>query len=229
MDLITTLQRILEEIRPDHVMIEPSGMASPSGVLDALEAAGVSPVSVIGILDATEFLDMHESGMFGRFLTDQVTQADVVLVNKADLAGTVRVAETMEFVAGLNPAAVVLPTVKTRTGQTFEIPEAKGPKPRGHDVFAPDFESFSARLPASLGLEDVQRLLESLGRGDYGTVVRAKALVQTPDGGFRADLASGRVMTEPVGANVSEGRLVVIGRRIDQVALKQGLAEYRTF
>ena len=41
-DLITTVQRIMKQFSPEHLLIEPSGVASPSGVLEALESAGVS-------------------------------------------------------------------------------------------------------------------------------------------------------------------------------------------
>src|SRR5512140_184771 len=37
-DLITTVQRIIRDFSPDHLVIEPSGIAAPSGVLEALES-----------------------------------------------------------------------------------------------------------------------------------------------------------------------------------------------
>src|SRR5512137_3196746 len=39
-DLITTIQRIVRQFSPERLLIEPSGVASLSGVLDALESAG---------------------------------------------------------------------------------------------------------------------------------------------------------------------------------------------
>src|SRR5512143_2531639 len=60
-DLITTIKKIAKEFAPGHLVIEPSGVASPSAVLEALEVAGVSPASVVGIVDAAEFLELHDS------------------------------------------------------------------------------------------------------------------------------------------------------------------------
>ena len=54
-DLITTIQRIVKQFAPDHLLIEPSGVASPSGVLEALESAGTASASVIGLVDVAEF------------------------------------------------------------------------------------------------------------------------------------------------------------------------------
>ena len=86
-DLITTIERIRTTFDPEHLVIEPSGVASPSGVLEALESAGIGQVSVVGVVDATEFLELHEAEMFGTFFRDQIVNADVILVNKIDLAG----------------------------------------------------------------------------------------------------------------------------------------------
>jgi G3E family GTPase len=85
-DLITTVRKIVREFSPDHLVIEPSGVASPSGVLEALEGAGIDRTDVIGNVDATEFTGLYDSGMYGRFFKDQIALADVVLVNKTDLA-----------------------------------------------------------------------------------------------------------------------------------------------
>src|SRR5512142_3020661 len=71
-DLITTIQRITKQFAPEHLMIEPSGVASPSGVLDALAGAGEAPASVVGIVDAVEFAELLESGMYGRFFEEQI-------------------------------------------------------------------------------------------------------------------------------------------------------------
>ena len=62
-DLITTIEKILRDWNPDHLMIEPSGIASPSGVMEALDALHLQPVTVVGIIDVTEFLEAHASEM----------------------------------------------------------------------------------------------------------------------------------------------------------------------
>ena len=63
-----TIARIRRSFDPEHLVIEPSGVASPSGVLEALESAGVKQVSVVGIVDATEFLvdKLKNHGLYER-------------------------------------------------------------------------------------------------------------------------------------------------------------------
>src|SRR5574340_1105901 len=50
-DLITTIRKIMDTLAPEHLLIEPSGVAAPSGVLEALEALPVGQVTVVGIVD----------------------------------------------------------------------------------------------------------------------------------------------------------------------------------
>jgi G3E family GTPase len=86
-DLITTSEKIIHKFALEHLVIEPSGLASPSSVLKALESTGIKVVTVLGIIDAVEFTELLKSGMYGSFFEDQVSLADVVLVNKQDGPG----------------------------------------------------------------------------------------------------------------------------------------------
>jgi G3E family GTPase len=219
-DLITTIERVLAAYAPAHLVIEPSGVASPSGVLEALESAKVGPATVVGLIDASEFLELHRAEMYGTFFLDQIVNADVILVNKTDLAGEQQTRETVAVIEGLNPRAVVLPTV--RAILDAPLPEgrrAAGPLPAGHVHFR--FETLSLRLPAGTPGEAVRRLLRDLAAGRHGKVARAKALVDTDRGPWRFDLAFSHVADEPWGQPVADGRMVVIGEALDAGALEK--------
>src|SRR5512139_1822259 len=100
-DLITTIQKISKEFSPEHLLIEPSGVASPSAVLEALTSAGAGLVSVVGIIDATEFTELYDSGMYGSFFEDQITHADVILVNKTDLVREEMIVEAINRIESI--------------------------------------------------------------------------------------------------------------------------------
>jgi len=224
-DLVTTLKRIISENEPDHIMVEPSGVASPSGVLEALAEAGINRSSVTGILDATEFLDMYESGMYGRFLLDQVTQADVLLVNKSDLASRALLDQTLSLVSSLNPGAVLLPTVRARVEDPFNLPASTMGIFLGSPADLPSFESFSTGLPEQVSLDGLLRFFEELKQGAYGTVMRAKALIMHNAEGFRVDLASGRVEHSGLSQLVESGRMVVLGRGLDTDKMNRAMLQ----
>ena len=226
-DLITTIGRILATFDPEHLVIEPSGVASPSGVLEALESAGVGQVSVVGIVDATEFLELHEADAFGMFFRDQIVNADVILVNKIDLAGEEHTRRTMAVIASLNPAAIVLPAVQARIAQA--LPEARagrGVVPAAHAHFR--FDTVSFRIPAGTPLAVMALMMRDLAAGHYGRVVRAKALAATDRGPWRFDLAFGNRSSAPFPQPIADSRMAVIGMALDGEAIRRAIPGDRT-
>lgn len=218
LDLITTIQKIIGTLSPEHLVIEPSGVASPSGVLEALETLKISPVTVVGIVDATEFVDLHESRIYGSFFEDQVINSDIILVNKTDLAGEEKTDRTASLVEKINPRAVVFRTVNAALLEPIPSVFRTERTINRHLPHFP-FDTVSLRLEAGRERSFYERIFDGLAKGTYGNVVRAKALVQTDEGPFRFDLSYGSVDNSPFPQHVTESRLVVIGEALEKEAL----------
>jgi len=226
-DLITTVERIRASFEPEHLVIEPSGVASPSGVLEALASAGIALVSVVGIVDATEFLELHEAEVFGTFFRDQIVNADVILVNKIDIAGPEITRRTAAVIESLNPAAIVFHTVQAQLdGQLPEAPAGRGIVPAGHAHFR--FDTVSLKIPAGTRVAAMEKLMNDLAAGRYGVVVRAKALVATDRGPWRFDLAFGNRSSGPFAHPIADSRMVVIGMALDDEAIRREIPAGRT-
>ncbi len=221
-DLMRTLERIMNEFSPDHLYIEPSGVASPSGVLDALDTLKISPVLVVGIIDATEFVTMYESGMYGNFFHDQIIQSDILLINKTDLAEKEEVNGAVTIVGRMNERAVVIPTVNAEMGEA--LPGA-GATERisnkdDHDI---PFTSCSFSLKSKPPLSDLEGLFNEMLKGAFGKIVRAKALIRTDNGPFRFDLSFGQLKKIAFNAPISDNRLVVIGNALLERKLSEAI------
>ena len=83
--LIDTLRTIEAHIGPDMTIVEPTGIADPNQVLTAVDGvAGVTVDSVYTIImvDAERILKVKR--MFERPLKNQLSVADLVLINKVD-------------------------------------------------------------------------------------------------------------------------------------------------
>lgn len=220
LDLITTLQRIVKQFSPEHLLIEPSGVASPSGVLEALESAGTGSASVIGIVDATEFVEFYESGVYGSFFEDQIVNSDVILVNKTDLADESAIDATERLVSSVNPRAILLRTVNAKTNMPLpDAPLQRTIVPGNSHLH---FETLSFKLMDNMEFALVQKLFDDLSRGKFGRVARAKALVSTTNGPYRFDSTFGKTDAVRFDREVSDGRMVVIGESLDDAGI--GLA-----
>lgn len=64
-DLITTIQKVIKTLSPGHLVIEPSGIVSPSGVLEVLDTLKISPITVVVIVDATELIEFYDTHRCG--------------------------------------------------------------------------------------------------------------------------------------------------------------------
>jgi G3E family GTPase len=219
-DLIQTIEKLMNAWHPDHLMIEPSGVASPSGVLEALASLKIAPVTVVGIVDASEFIDFYESEMFGTFLVDQMVNSDVVLVNKTDLVDTQRVQKTMELVSKLNERAIVIATVNAVINEPLPVIEPRR-TPHKRSAHSLHYEAISLTVKGPVGFEFVRRFFEDLAAGKYGRVARAKALVQTDRGPFRFDLASRRVDASSFKHPIQVNRLVVLGKGVNEASIRE--------
>ncbi len=238
-DLISTIQRIVKEFAPVHLVIEPSGIASPSGVLEALESAGVGTASVVGIVDATEFADLYEAGMYGNFFREQVEASEVILVNKTDIADEVAITAAEQLISSINPHALLFRTIGAalplplqgkltpeqldggagvRGGTELPRPLRERDGVRGDPSWQEkhvSFETHSFKLRQGHSPASLRTLFHGLAEGRYGTVLRAKALVQTSEGPYRFDIVYGKVDEARFERNIADSRLVVIGEGLD--------------
>jgi G3E family GTPase len=229
-DLITTIGKIEREFSPDHLVIEPSGVASASAVLEAIESAGAGQATVVCIVDAAEFTELQDAGMYGSFFEDQITSADVILVNKTDLAAEEQIMETIRRIESVNPRAVLLRTRKAKVSEALLRPlrtgtgEGKPATPGLRHVHF-HFDTLSFRLTGKKTLAGLSSFFHDLARRRYGSVVRAKALIQSEEGPYRFDVVFGKVDTVRFDKDIGESRLVVIGEALDKPAIEKALLE----
>ena len=108
-----TIYRLYKDFRPDHVLVEPTGVAVPHQVKLASRMGGrdakISLGPAIVLFDATrpaELLDMH---MLGQLVTTQVKDADIIAVSKVDAVDAAAVQEATANVREINSEAAVLP------------------------------------------------------------------------------------------------------------------------
>jgi G3E family GTPase len=86
-DLVSTLQKLDASYSPDLVIVEASGAANPSNVLSALPYYRGKPlqsVNTVSILDPLRLQMLIE--VMTPLITSQIQYADLIIVNKIDLA-----------------------------------------------------------------------------------------------------------------------------------------------
>jgi G3E family GTPase len=84
--LQTALKNIEEDIDPDIIIVEPTGLALPFKVRELVESSGVDAegIYIIGITDVERFQILVSKKE--EFIRRQMSGADFVLINKKDIA-----------------------------------------------------------------------------------------------------------------------------------------------
>lgn len=115
--LRVALTRLLREVRPHRLLIEPSGLGHPAGVFDALQDEWLSKAltveSVICLVDPRQLDDPRI--LNAPAFRDQVGLADILVANKTDLATQEQLSAFFAFSATLYPPKRHI--AQTRYGQ----------------------------------------------------------------------------------------------------------------
>ena len=209
--LIDALQEIDERLAPERVIVEASGVAVAADLIAAVAAAEVSLAAAICVVDAARFARLRAA--LGPFYADQIAAADVVLVNKIDLAATADLAETLAAVRALAPAASVIAceradidTAALFTGASHRRETSAAP--------APHVES----LVLAMARETTAEALRAAFRALPGEVWRVKGFVRVAGATALVQYAGGEPEIVPAPGD-PEPRLVFIGPALDAAAL----------
>ena len=217
-----SIRSIALQLRPELLLIEPSGIAETSELLGVLTEPSLLPLirldASIVLLDAETFLEYAEPDVFGTFFLDQIAHADLVLVNKADLVGAAQLAAVERRVAEINPKALVQQTTFGRL--EGEPPGAWERVTSGVRASLPALECVSLVPGAELTDAKLQLFLDRLSLGTFGRVLRAKGFLPGPEGScLNLQMVTGRVTMEPFRTGASP-RLTLIGYRLEGERLR---------
>jgi G3E family GTPase len=190
LELKVALVRILREVRPDRLIIEPSGAALPWAVVDALRAPGmrevVAPRAIIGLVDPRRLADprIRASDVF----REQLEVADVLVATHADEASEADLARFDALVGALWPPKVAVARRESGEG----IPPAwldldpAPPAAMRLAVAHPSLRGTGRIWPPTVAF-DVERLETALQALARSGIARIKGILRTTRGWRQVD------------------------------------------
>jgi G3E family GTPase len=108
-DFTKALKQVMEDYKPDRIVIEPSGVGKLSDV-----AAAVSRVEGTEIGSKLTVVDAGKAKMyarnFGEFFSDQVISADLIVLSRTDTVGEKKLMEAVTLLKEMNPEAGLITT-----------------------------------------------------------------------------------------------------------------------
>jgi cobalamin biosynthesis protein CobW len=185
------VQQITEEIKPDLLIIETTGLADPGPVVDRLKTASVARDAVITMVDAATFLPLSAEH---DVLEAQVKSADFLVLNKIDLVTEGERQRVEKRLRRLNQRALLLPAsygqvqtdllfstgVSAYRARLQEAGDAASSHADRHAHGQEAIQAFSYETRAPVDLYAFERFLQKLPSSVY----RAKGLLQLTRGAF---------------------------------------------
>ena len=242
-DLVGALLKLpLREPPPDVVVIETSGVALPGAVARSARLAQGLEVGAVVVLADAEVVRQHATDSYvGDTVRQQLREADLVLLNKADCIAEADCSALATWLADAAGGAQVLACSQAavppelvlgwRRAGAHEVGAASGDTPpqsgparpvdaipswvdRPLQVTSVDAsQRFASRQMVLPADTDLQQLAAALAAEDSG-VWRAKGLVVDPQGqGWSIQVVGRRWQVSPAVVREGPGRLVLIGRR----------------
>lgn len=108
----STVYGLYKDFRPDHVLVEPTGVAVPHQVKSAARMSGrdakISLGPAIVLFDATRPAELLDMDMLGQLVATQVKDADVVAISKVDAVDEEAVVDSAKRVREFNDKAEIL-------------------------------------------------------------------------------------------------------------------------
>lgn len=216
-DFYRAIDRILRmSPRPEHLVIETSGVADPFTVGQiALAEPEMDLHGVVVVVDAVNFETAMADAYLADTLRNQLATAGLVLITKSDIAPPGALSRLRAVVADLAPEAQRMVADHGRVPSELLLdplprrlkradPHAHG---HGHDHGA-EYRGWVWTGPASADGTALDRLLGADIHGLY----RLKGLVQTRDGGWSAFHRAGlHASRRPVDPPKGQGRAVAVG------------------
>jgi G3E family GTPase len=239
-DLIQAIDRILErEDAVDHIVIETTGLADPAPIiqsffLDDQLRRTVRLDAIVTVVDTRHIL-LHWEGEEAR---EQIAFADVLLLNKIDLASEPELEQLTQRIRRLNPLARIvrtqgceLPIEQVLGLRAFDLSRALGVDPLLLDDVAHEHDasvgSVCLRREGVIDDSRLSRWLMRLGQERGSDLYRIKGILNVNDERRRFVVHGVHMLLDgrpglPWKPNETRtNQLVFIGKSLDRGALQR--------
>lgn len=216
-EFVKTLTTIAEEVRPELVLVEATGVADPCDIEQFLEVptlAGRFRVQAsVCVVDAEGFT---RAATFMQAARRQAVWADGLAINKTDLVTRTDIGILRHVLTGLNPRAPQVEVTYGRIPEEFLLSLVHARRPGAAAERPPD-----GLVSVSLQTDRVVDRAAFLGAiaalGD--SLLRLKGVVRFPDGGAFVEVVNGRVTEAQTPAGSEATAFVAIGWQLSRDTL----------
>lgn len=230
-DFIGMLSRVIEEFKPERIIIEPTGISILSDIIEILNKPSFKETcsihSLVTVIDSMNYLAQCE--VFGEFFEDQIAHASSLVLSKSQFVSEEKVKEIIGSLRQLNETAPIV----TASWESMSLEDVKALlvgdlaiefKELIHPAHRPcrenEFDTFAIETSAKYTVESLEEILNELKNPIYGKILRGKGFLKGP--GYYLDFSytNGQFNVHKT-EHKSSGKLCLIGMKLDEKELKR--------
>jgi len=177
--LVATLAELaMRDEPPTHIILEASGIAEPHGVLQvALTNSALRLNGVVCVVDADAAARTVADATAGPVAEGQIRAADLVVLNKIDIAGAEDLAAISHLLSSIAPAARRLPTIRCAIPAEVILGISTGSRFAAVEASSPASDTFESHVLTADRLLDRRKVCELAAAFPAG-VLRVKGFIR---------------------------------------------------
>ena len=241
-DFATSVLTIANTLDPEYLVVEPTGVAKLSAVLDNVDKVTYERISLLKPVCIVDWESWQaEKEAYPEIFNDQLDTASTVVISKVPTRGEGQVEgvdegldDLVASIANAKPGADIkaVPLAEI-PDEWFESllhrdldPEHTAAEPAPAQEEDPGLETFALGHASVPTVAHLMWLLDALVAGVFGQVARAKGFVRTLDGLVRFDVVARRwaiTGAEEMGEeqDAEEAKAVFIGKDLERNFLRE--------
>ena len=235
-NFVAAVQKLISQVQPDRIIVEPTGVGKLTDVLTAVEAVGkVKPITinmVITIVDT--FRHDFYMKMFGDFYKDQIQTARTIFLSRTQLAEKETVEHAVNHLMDQNNNADIItrPWDDLTSAEIIAIGEERKDTCDAvietlegnthHHLKDKEMEVWSIYTSDRYSMEQFEEIINNLeDESKYGLVFRGKGVLQSLEGDwYQYDYIPGETTFHKT-SHTDTGKIVFIGQQLNQLALQE--------
>lgn len=228
-NLITILNTIGEEGSVDRIIIEPTGLATLSDLLEMFNYIDSNIIKINLIITVLDVLELELfAGNFGTFFSDQIRNCKIVLLSKIDKASQSDIEFAKYYTFNLNPIAPIIESDWSKLNISFfeKLIQNNNVKRKstGHihekKHSFDGFDNLTIKPKDFYSIDDIKTILNEIQSKYYGDIIRMKGFLSLDDNSsMKIDYVLGQIYIT-VRSFSSESVLVIIGKELKIDELK---------
>lgn len=235
-DFKESILEIIENYRPDRIIIEPSGVANFSQVIESIKEAKIEGLRInmkITLVDAQNvYMYMRN---FGDFYKSQLVMANTIILTRVENLSDYEITEICREIKKVNKSANIITTSlnKLSAHRILQVSEKKVEDliedfdfKRGNiraikrSSAKEVFENWGSETAKVFKEEDIKNILEELQKSNYGEVLRVKGIVKSKNKWLKFDFVPKDIRISDYEGDYT-GRVCVIGKNLNKEGIEK--------